>query len=108
MSESGIAFLKWTFSVIGNRDIPGPVAEGEVLQVALAAAVADRAVEGMVEQQELEHPLAKLCDPGEVWVRTTMPSPAMVAHAGCGFGTFSMLTRHIRQTATGSILGWAQ
>ena len=42
------------------------VAEREVLEVALAAAVAHRAVERVVEQQELEHPLAQLGDLGDV------------------------------------------
>jgi len=38
----------------------GTVADGEVLEVALAAAVADRAVERVVEEQELEHTLTRL------------------------------------------------
>ena len=41
-------------------------------------------------------------------VVTAMPSATTVAHAGCGFGNLSMCTRHMRQTATGSILGCAQ
>src|SRR5690606_3200070 len=35
-----------------------PVEQGQVLQVALAALIADRAVERMVDQEELEHALA--------------------------------------------------
>ncbi len=41
-------------------------------------------------------------------VITTIPSLAYVAHAGCSLGIFSTCTRHIRQTATGSILGCEQ
>jgi hypothetical protein len=37
-----------------------------VLQVAFAALVADRAIERMVDQQELHHPLARLADAGRV------------------------------------------
>ena len=39
-----------------------PVGHRLVLQVALAALVADRAVERVVDQQELHHPLARLLD----------------------------------------------
>ena len=42
------------------------VPEGEVLKVALAAAVAHRAVERMIQEQELQHPLAKFRDFGNV------------------------------------------
>src|SRR5205814_9250933 len=37
--------------------VAGPVAEGEVLQRALAALVADRAVERVVDEDELERPV---------------------------------------------------
>ena len=37
-----------------------PVEQGQVLQVALAALVADRAVQRVVDQQQLEHALARL------------------------------------------------
>ena len=37
-----------------------------VLQVAFAALVADRAIERVVDQQELHHPLARLADAGRV------------------------------------------
>jgi hypothetical protein len=43
-----------------------------------------------------------------VLVCTTMPSLTTVAQAGCCLGIFSTCTRHMRHTATGSILGWAQ
>jgi hypothetical protein len=40
----------------------GAVLEGHVLQLALAAGVADRAVERMIAEQQLEHRLARLLD----------------------------------------------
>ena len=44
------------------------VGHGLVLQVALAALVADRAVERVVDEQELHHPLARLLHHGRVGV----------------------------------------
>ena len=38
-----------------------------VLQVALAALVADRAVERVVDEQELHHPFARLLAPSSTW-----------------------------------------
>ena len=42
--------------------LAGPVGEDLVLQRALAALVAHRAVEGMVHEEELEHPVLRLLD----------------------------------------------
>src|SRR5439155_26341482 len=43
--------------------VAGPIAEGEVLKRTLAALVADRAVERMVDEDELERPVLPLCRP---------------------------------------------
>ena len=48
--------------VLGEARAVEAVGHRLVLQVALAALVADRAVERMVDQQELHHPLARLLD----------------------------------------------
>ena len=61
-------------------------AEGHrlVLQVALAALVADRAIERMVDQQELHHAFARLLDHrrvGEDLRRLAVRAGAQVAHA---------------------------
>ena len=56
-----MGFSKWRFSST-NRDSPGPVGQGLVLQGALAALVAHRAVERVVDQQELEDAVLGLLD----------------------------------------------
>jgi hypothetical protein len=71
-------------------------AVGEILERALAALVADRAVERVVDQQELEHAGARL-DDVRVWVDTTMPSATGVEQDVCSFGIFSILTMQTRQ-----------
>ena len=88
-----------------------PVGQGLVLQRALAALVADRAVQRVVEQQELQ--VATRCAfsaTGEVsWVWTTMPSATVWVQAACGLGIgrppISTSTRHCRQAPTGSSSG---
>ena len=62
-----------------------------VLQVALAALVADRAIERMVDQQELHHALARLLAPARDLVWITMPSATGIAQEAIGFGDFSDL-----------------
>ena len=54
--------------------VAGPVAERQVLQRALAALVADRAVERVVDQQELEHRLLARRPRARSRVCTFMPS----------------------------------
>ncbi len=84
--------------------VPGPVAERQVLQRALAALVADGAVERMVDEDELERAVLRLArhlrrERG----RTTMPSAAVSVHAACGFGGPGCTSqRHMRQAPTGS------
>ena len=68
-----------------------------VLQIALAALVADRAIERMVDQQELHHALARLVAPFPTWVWITMPSATGIAQEAIGFGERSCSTRHMRQ-----------
>ena len=51
---------------LGVEAFPGAVLEGHVLQFALAAGVADRAVERVVAQQQLDHRLARLRNLGRV------------------------------------------
>ena len=84
------------------RVAAGPVAERQVLQRALAALVADRAVERVVEEDELEHRVLAL---GRLLARcavcTTMPSCAVIVQAACSFGMPSISTRHMRQAPTG-------
>ena len=66
-SEIAIGFSKCRFSST-KRLSPGPVGERLVLERALAALVADRAVERVVGQQELEHAvlgLLHLVDAGD-------------------------------------------
>ena len=81
-----------------------PVAEGEVLQRALAALVADRAVERVVDEDELERRVLRLGGHREVRaVFTTIPSWAVRVQAACGFGGMpSTSTRHMRQAPMGS------
>jgi len=70
----------------------GVDAEGHrlVLQVAFAALIADRAVERMVDEEELHHPFARLLDHrrvGEDFRRLAVRAGAQVAHAhGAGGG----------------------
>ena len=47
--------------------LPRPVGEGLVLQGALSALVAHRAVERMVDEEELEHPVLGLAPPSPRW-----------------------------------------
>ncbi len=54
--------------VLGIAAGVGAVGHGLVLQVALAALVADRAIERVIDQQELHHPLARLAHHGRAGV----------------------------------------
>ena len=61
-----------------------PVGHRLVLQVALAALVADRAVEGVVDEEELHHPFARLADRrrlGQDLRRLAVRAGPAVAHA---------------------------
>ncbi len=62
---SGPRYFSSTARLFSSKRVP-PDAEGHrlVLQVALAALVADRAVERVVDEQELHHPFARLLDHG--------------------------------------------
>ena len=110
--------VQWMQRVISSVEISGPrflwnttrfffvvaradaaVADREVLQLALAALVADRAVERMVDQQELHHALLRLDRLLASASTTFMPSVTGVAQAGSGLGAFSTCTRHMRQLA---------
>ena len=68
----------------------------EVLQRALAALVADRTVERMVDQQELEDSARARRRSSGVRVRPPCPSAQTVEHDVCSFGIFSILTMHTR------------
>ena len=93
------------------------VGHGLVLQVALAALVADRAVERMVDQQELHHAFARLLHHrrarGEDLRRLAVRPGTQVAHAhgagGCGFGgpPFTSI-RHMRQLPAIDRRSWKQ
>ena len=75
------------------------VAEHHVLQFALAALVAHRAIQRMIGQQELERPLARDCRTTGDSVWTTMPSATGSVQPTCSLGVFSTSTRHMRQAA---------
>ena len=59
VGEIGIGFSNVRFGNV-MRVLPGPVAERQVLQRALAALVADRAVERVVDEDELERRVLRL------------------------------------------------
>ena len=82
-----------------KRDDVAAEAHRQVLQLALAALVADRAVERMVDQQEFHRRASARRWPSALCVKTFMPSATGVAQAGSGFGAFSTSTRHMRQLA---------
>jgi hypothetical protein len=63
------------------------VADGQILQLAFAALVADRAIQRVVNQQEFHHDFCA-CTALSLWVRTIMPGDTGVAQAGIGFGAF--------------------
>ncbi len=80
------------------------VGHGLVLEIAFAALVADRAVERMIDEQELEHALARLLhrlgagDDGRQ--RAVERRPEIVdamAQEATGFGIPATSTRHMRQ-----------
>ena len=80
-------------------------AVGEVLQRALAALVADRAVERVIDQQELEHAGARLDDVGGRG-RDDHAVADGVEHDVCSFGIFSILTMQTRQEPSMPRPGW--
>ena len=59
----------------------------------------------MVDQQELEHALARLLGLLALHVHH-LALGHLVTHAGISFGAFSTSTRHIRQTAGEGSDGW--
>ena len=83
----------------GEAAFARAVAEDHVLQFALAALVADRAIERMVGEQEFQRGFARLATTCGVSVRTTMPSATGSVQAVISLGIFSTSTRHMRQAA---------
>ena len=81
--------------------LAGTERERLVLQRALAAAVADRAVERVVDQQELEDAVLRSLHRVGSACCTTMPSVTGVVHAGGKPRTPSTSTRHMRHMPTG-------
>ena len=80
---------------------PGPVTERQVLQRALPALVADRAVEGVVDEDELERAFCPSAARSDVAaVRTTIPSCAVSVQPAWSFGSPSTSTKHMRQAPT--------
>ena len=100
--EIGIGFSNVRFGNV-MRVLPGPVAERQVLQRALAALVADRAVERVVDEDELERRVLALGGllRGARGACTTMPSCAVSVQPAWSFGIPSTSTRHMRQAPTG-------
>jgi hypothetical protein len=80
---------------------------GVVLEGALAALVAHRAVERVVDEQELEDPVLGLLHPGDS-VSTTMSGVTVSMQLGWSAGPrpVSTSTRHIRHMPTGSMRWW--
>jgi hypothetical protein len=85
-------------ALVEARDIAA-VAQRQILQLAFATLIADRAIQRMVDQQELHGAFLGGERLGRFGVRTFMPSITGVAQAGKGLGAFSTSTRHIRQLA---------
>ena len=77
----------------------------EILQRTFAALVAHRAVERVVDEQELEHARARASTTSGVRVLTTMPSVQMVEHEVCSFGIFSIFTMQTRHEPSMPIPG---
>ena len=73
------------------------VLEGHVLEFAFAAGVADRAVERVICQQQLEHRLARLFDLVALGGHHHALLATGVVHAVWSLGIFSIFTRHMRQ-----------
>ena len=89
-----------------NREWSWTVKERDVLQIALAALVADRAFEGMIDQQEFEDTASLALWTIGVSVLITIPSAAGIAQEAIGFGDFSISTRHMRQLPAMFSRGW--
>ena len=98
--DNASGFSKWRLGSM-NRDAAETPAERDVLERALAALVAHRAVERMVDEQELDDRVLGVLDPS-VCVWTTIPSLTGVEHEVWSFGIPSISTRHIRHAPTGA------
>ena len=94
--------------VLREARMVGPVEQGQVLQVALAALVADRAVERMVDQQELEHALARLVHRRRVGLDHHALGHRHARRTPAAWAIFSISTRHIRQLPAMLRRGWKQ
>ena len=77
-----------------------------VLQVALAGLVADRAVDGVVDEQELEGRALGLGRPRGSGCSPPCRRRRVVLQAICSFGIFSISTRHMRQLPSTGRSGW--
>ena len=86
-----------TFSSISTSRVVQAVLHVAVLQVALAGLVADRAVDGVVDEQELQGRCAAVLGALSLVVCTTMPSVTAVLQAIWSLGIFSISTRQMRQ-----------
>ena len=93
-------FGKWRL-VSTKRVVAGAELEGAVLQRALAALVAHRAVERVVLEQELEHAVLRRPPPSSELVRTTMSGCTGVLQAVCRPRMPSTSTRHMRHAPMG-------
>ena len=71
----------------GKRE--GAIADGQVLQLTFATLIANRAIERVVNQQKFHHAFCALTALS-LFERTIMPLVTGVAHAGRGFGAFSL------------------
>jgi hypothetical protein len=72
--------------VLGEAVLVNPVGHGLVLQVAFAALVADRAIQRVVDEEELHHPLPRLLDhraAGQDDRRLSVGAGPEVAHRHC-------------------------
>jgi hypothetical protein len=60
LDDGAHIFLGHRPLVLGEAVVAAAIGHGLVLQVAFAALVADRAIERVVDEQELHHPFARL------------------------------------------------
>ena len=107
VETSGPRFLSFTTRLRSlKRDDVAAEAHREILQLALAALIADRAVERMIDEQEFHRRFLRGDGLRRLFVKIFMPSATGVAQAGIGFGAFSTSTRHMRQLAAMGSLSW--
>ena len=114
---SGPIYLSSTARLFSSkRIVVDAIGHRLVLQIALAALIADRAIERMVDQQELHHAFARaFLTIGRVGqhfrrlaVRARTQSRTAQAQDATGFGAPFTSTRHMRQLPAIDSRSWKQ